>query len=345
MKKGIQDMASTAELIKFDHVSKTYNGNFLALDDISLSIKKGEIFGYVGPNGAGKTTTMKILVGLIRDYKGSILVDGKPVNHEYDGFHRILGYLPQDVGFQEWRTVEHALKTFGLLSGMNKSELDTRIDEVLAMVTLEGVRKKKIIYLSGGMKQKLLLAQALLHDPELLVFDEPMTGLDPMSRFHLKNIFKKLAKEDGKTIFFSSHILSDVEDICDTLAMIDHGKIVKVGIPKELREEYRIQDIVEITYAEGNDIMKDVGSLDFVEKVLMMEDGRQAIYFKKGVQDLDTSIHKILSSLLEQGCNVRNFNLVKPSLEDVYLQLVSEDTSDSEFKSTNKKRRKGKRAA
>jgi ABC-2 type transport system ATP-binding protein len=332
------------DFIKFDHVSKRYkSGNFLALDDISFDIKKGEIFGYVGPNGAGKTTTMKILVGLIRDNTGSIIIDGRPI--DYGNFHQMLGYLPQDVGFQEWRTVEHALKTFGLLSGVNKSELDTRIDEVLAQVTLEGVRKKKIIYLSGGMKQKLLLAQALLHDPELLVFDEPMTGLDPMSRFHLKNIFKKLAREDGKTIFFSSHILSDVEDICDTLAMIDHGKIVKVGIPKELREEYRIQDIVEITYAEGNNVMKDVESLYFVEKALMMEDGRQLIYFKKGVQDIDTSIHKILLSLIEQGYNVRNFNLVKPSLEDVYLQLVSEDTSDSEFKSTNKKRRKRKRTA
>ncbi|HME52253.1 MAG TPA: ABC transporter ATP-binding protein [Candidatus Lokiarchaeia archaeon] len=336
-------MASTAEFIQFDHISKIYKGNFLALDEVSFSIKKGEIYGYVGPNGAGKTTTMKILVGLIRDYKGAIIVDGNPIDYGQTGVHRMLGYLPQDVGFQEWRTVEHALRTFGLLSGVDKHALDKRIDDVLALVTLEGVRKKKIIYLSGGMQQKLLLAQALLHDPELLVLDEPMTGLDPMTRFHLKSIFKKLAREEGKTIFFSSHILGDVEDVCDTLAMIDHGKIVKIGIPKDLREEYRVQDIIEITYAEGTAGLNDVESVEFVEKTSMTEDGRQLIYFKKGVQDIDTSIQKVLATLVEQGCKVRNFNLVKPSLEDVYLQLVSGDSSDSGM-AKPPKRRKEKRA-
>jgi ABC-2 type transport system ATP-binding protein len=335
-------MASTEALITFDHVSKKY-GSFLALDAVSFSIKRGEIYGYVGPNGAGKTTTMKILVGLIRDCTGSIIVNEKPINYGYDGIHRMLGYLPQDVGFQEWRTVEHALKTFGLLSGVDKHVLDKRIDDVLALVTLEGVRKKKIIHLSGGMQQKLLLAQALLHDPSLLVFDEPMTGLDPLTRFHLKNIFKKLAKEEGKTIFFSSHILSDVEDVCDTLAMIDRGKIVKIGVPKDLREEYRTEDVIEIAYADGTPRLSDVESLDFVEKTSLTDDGKQLIYFKKGVQDLDLSIHEVLSTLLKQKCTIRNFNLVKPSLEDVYLQLVSGDSSDNSM-AKRTKRRKGKRA-
>ncbi|NHJ21412.1 MAG: ABC transporter ATP-binding protein [Candidatus Lokiarchaeota archaeon] len=309
-------------VVEFKDVKKSYK-DVQALKGISFSIRKGEIFGYLGPNGAGKTTTIKILVGLIRKYSGSIFIDGEPIDYGEHGFHRILGYLPQDVGFQEWRTVEHALKTFGKLSGLDSKFIREHIPNVLELVTLEDVRKKKISKLSGGMKQKLLLAQAMLHDPEILVLDEPMTGLDPLSRFQLKKVFKRLSKDEGKTLFFSSHVLSDVEGICNTLGVLDYGKIIKISNPKDLEEEYRLLmgDIVEVKYFNDAPIVKDVEDLDVVEKVEVTDDKRHLIYFKSG-GNLDEKISKALSILVEHGSKIRNFNLVSPSLDDVYVQLI-----------------------
>ncbi len=312
--------ALSTSLVRFENIEKSYKDT-KALKGISFEIKKGEIFGYVGPNGAGKTTTIKILVGLIRDFSGSILVNSTPLDYGSNGFHRMLGYLPQDVGFQEWRTVDHALMTFGRLSGMHKGEVRERIPGVLELVTLEDVRYKHIRKLSGGMQQKLLLAQALLHDPEFLVLDEPMTGLDPLARYHLKTVFQRVAKEAGKTIFFSTHILSDLEGLCNTLAVLNNGQIVKIGSPKEMREEYRTRDIVEVVYADGAPALSDVSGLDMVEDVSMTEDQTQRFLLKRG-NDLDSSMTRLMSRLVEQGCRVRNFNLVRPTLDDVYLQLI-----------------------
>lgn len=311
-----------ASFVEFKNIVKSYK-DVQALRGISFNIRKGEIFGYIGPNGAGKTTTIKILVGLIRNYKGSILIDGNPIDYGQEGFHRILGYLPQDVGFQEWRSVEHILNTLGRLSGLDSGTIKERIPSVLELVTLEGVRKKKINKLSGGMKQKLLLAQALLHDPEILVLDEPMTGLDPLSRFQLKKVFQRLSKDQEKTIFFSSHVLSDVEGICDTLGVLNQGKIAKISNPKELREEFRLLmgDVIEIIYLNDTPMVKNIEGLETVEKAEIVDDRRQLIYFRSG-GDLGEKISKALSILVEQGCKIRNFNLVTPSLDDVYIQLV-----------------------
>ncbi|MFW9785183.1 MAG: ATP-binding cassette domain-containing protein, partial [Candidatus Heimdallarchaeota archaeon] len=260
------------------------------------------------------------------NFNGSILIDGEPIDYGANGFHRILGYVPQDVGFQEWRTVEHALNTFGRLSGLDLKTIKERIPNVLDLVTLEDLRKKKINKLSGGMKQKLLLAQALLHDPKILVLDEPMTGLDPLSRFQLKKVFQSLSKEQGKTIFFSSHVLSDVEGICNTLAVINHGNIMKISNPKVLREEYRLRmgDIVEIIYSNDAPMVKDIEDLEIVEKVEISEDRRQLIYLKSG-GDLDEKLSRLMSMLASQECKIRNFNLVTPSLDDVYVQLIGGD--------------------
>ncbi len=192
---------------------------------------------------------------------------------------------------------------------------------MLDLVTLENVRYKHIRKLSGGMQQKLLFAQALLHDPEFLVLDEPMTGLDPLARYHMKTVFQRVAKEAGKTIFFSTHILSDLEGVCNTLGVLNNGQIVKIGSPKDMREEYRTRDIVEIVYSNGAPPLTDVTSLEGVEDVSVTEGGAQRIVLKQG-NDLDASIARLMARLVEQGCKVRNFNLVRPTLDDVYLQLI-----------------------
>ena len=229
-------MTSNNAFVSLQNVTKTY-GAFRALDNVSLDIREGEIFGYIGPNGAGKTTTMKILVGLISTFQGEVTIGGYQAPKQKDEIHKLLGYLPQNVAFQEWRTINQALKTFGKLSGLNDAQVEVRIPELLDLMGLAEFRHKKISQLSGGMTQKVGLAQALLHDPKLLVLDEPLGGLDPLSRHQFKETVQKLAQK-GTTILFSSHILSDVQDVADRIGILNRGKIKQVGSLNELKEQF-----------------------------------------------------------------------------------------------------------
>ncbi|HUT82684.1 MAG TPA: ABC transporter ATP-binding protein [Candidatus Bathyarchaeia archaeon] len=315
------DTKTQEPIIQFTNVSKKYK-DVQALYDVSFAIKRGDIFGYIGPNGAGKTTTLKILVGLIRDYSGEIKINNESL-HTLINPGNLIGYLPQDVGFQDWRTVNHALTTFGLLSGMKKTDLQQRIPEILELVGLTEARNRKIKYLSGGMEQKLKLAQALLHKPQILILDEPMSGLDPTSRWQMKNIIRQLAESDI-TIIFSSHILSDVEDIATTIGILKDGNIVKIGSPQDLEQELIQGDTVEVI---GEALMEKIvliRDLPYVVKVDGEENNpnRLTILFNPN-SDLNESIVSLLHFLSENRIVVKHFNYMKPSLEEVYLKYVT----------------------
>jgi ABC-2 type transport system ATP-binding protein len=305
--------------IEFKHVSKRYK-DLLALDSISFSIDKGEVFGYIGPNGAGKTTTIKILVGLITNFSGDVFVYGKNIQNDSKDLHKIIGYHPQEAGFQEWRTVNHAFKTFGRLSGLDPSYLENRTHEILELIGLSDFRYKKIVHLSGGMVQKLRLGQALLNEPEILVMDEPLSGLDPQMRYQFKEIIKKLAKS-GITILFSSHILSDVQDIANTIGILNHGQMMKIGTPEELETSFHVVNILEIVVAKNSPLcvgLEDISGIDSIDNINAK---RQLIHLDSNV-DIDPIINDILKKLAEQKCKVRNFSLLRPSLEEVYLKYV-----------------------
>jgi len=312
----------TDSMIMFKEVSKNYK-DIRALNEVSFSINEGDIFGYIGPNGAGKTTSIKIMVGLIKDYKGEVFIKGNNISKNERELHKNLGFLPQEVGFQEWRTVNHALMTFGLLSGIPKTRLNDRIKEVLEQVGLPDLENKKITHLSGGMKQKLRLAQAILHDPELLILDEPLTGLDPSSRFQIKKIIKKLG-EQGKTILFSSHILSDVQDIASHIGILNRGKLLNHGTPKELQDVFKVGNEIEIILGEQFEKLQDLVSLKNVISCDKIDYLKHIIKLEPKA-DLDTSINEILQYLTKEEVKVRNFNFLTPSLEDVYLKYVQED--------------------
>jgi len=308
-------------VIKFTDVSKKYK-DVLALQGVSFSIKKGDIFGYLGQNGAGKTTTLKILVGLIQDYSGEVTINNKSIKGNL-AHGNLIGYLPQDVGFQEWRTVNHALSTFGKLSGMTKSELVLRIPEVLELVDLIQARKRKIKHLSGGMQQKLKLAQALLHKPQILVLDEPMSGLDPSSRWQMKNIIKKLANEEV-TIIFSSHILGDVEDIANTIGIIKDGVIVKLGNPQDMQKELTKGDAVSIIGERVAEKAAQIKALPFVSSTEQnLEDSSKLTVIFTPETDINTALIKLMEFFANNQIVITNFNYLKPSLEQMYLQYVN----------------------
>ncbi|MCE7743035.1 MAG: ABC transporter ATP-binding protein [Candidatus Heimdallarchaeota archaeon] len=318
---------ATVPVIEFCNVSKNY-GAIEALKDASFEINKGEIFGYIGPNGAGKTTSLKILVGLISNHRGEIRINGL-LPSENPNINRIIGYLPQDVGFQEWRTVTHALSTFGRLSGMTKADLSERIPEVLANVGLVDAEKRKIKHLSGGMKQKLKLAQALLHNPPILILDEPLSGLDPTSRWQLKKTIKALSTSTNVTILFSSHILDDVEDIATSIGIINQGKLAKVGKPHDLQKELMGGDGVEVTSPNISKKLKLIENLPLVDTVELDKenDTKVTIMFVSSV-NLDKGLIQLMNLLVTEQIIIHNFNYLKPSLETVYLKYVMGDVSE-----------------
>ncbi|MBN2088899.1 ABC transporter ATP-binding protein, partial [candidate division KSB1 bacterium] len=283
-------------IIILDQVTKRY-GNLLALDHVSFEINEGEIFGYIGPNGAGKTTTIKILVGLIREFSGKCAIANYSLPDNIINIQQLIGYFPQDVGFQEWRTVDHALQTFGRLSGMAENDLEPRISEVLDLLDLSEVRTKKIQKLSGGMVQKVGLAQALLHRPKLLILDEPLTGLDPASRFMIKQTLKELSK-NGTTIFFSSHILSDVQDIATKIGILNKGRILKMGNLDELKSEFFQAREIEVSFSQINEAWQNLKSLSGIDSIEQKDPDKLIVSIEKSV-DLDKISHQIIKQLIE----------------------------------------------
>ena len=301
-------------------VSKTYKET-VALDKISFDVMVGEIFGYIGPNGAGKTTTIKILVGLIKDFQGAY----KLKNNSTDLLYKELGYLPQGVSFQEWRTVDNVLKILGKLSGLESSFLEQQIENILFLLDLNEVRYRKVFKLSGGMIQKLGLAQALLNKPKFLVLDEPLSGLDPTSRYEVKKAIKKL-KDEGTTIFFSSHILSDVQDIADRTAIIDKGHILKIGKTHELTTNLIQSYIYEIEFFDefkDHTLFKTFDQIHYIEQLTSK---KIKIHIKKH-SNMKSLTNEIIKQLLHRNYHIQNFFRTTPNLDDVYLKYIQERKS------------------
>ncbi len=311
---------STDGLVVLSNVSKSYR-SVTALRDVSFELKRGETFGYIGPNGAGKTTTIRIMVGLLGSYAGGVTINGVPLRGNKEKVNRMLGYVPQKSAFQEWRTVDQALTTFGRLSGIPRSEINGKITATLERIGIVDVRNRKVGALSGGTLQKVGLAQAIMHEPELLVLDEPVAGLDPESRYHFKELFREF-KSEGKTVFFSSHILSDVEDLADRIGILSAGQLVHVGTMGELKEQARVGKQVSIELSKDQGAMiaiKSVAGYVSVENVAL---NRFVVHLEQNT-DLDAAIHELITDLLAQGSRIRSISAVSPTLEQLYVNYLA----------------------
>jgi ABC-2 type transport system ATP-binding protein len=315
-------VTGNSAFVSLQNVTKSYNG-FVALDNVSLDIREGEIFGYIGPNGAGKTTTMKIIVGLISDFQGQAIIGGYQAPKQKDEIHKLLGYLPQNVAFQDWRTINHALKTFGKLSGLSETQVESRIPELLDLIGLTEFRHKKISQLSGGMTQKVGLAQALIHDPKLLVLDEPLGGLDPLSRHQFKETVQKLAK-NGTTVLFSSHILSDVQDVADQIGILNRGKIKQVGTLEELKKRFSTQKNVAVILANNNAPWQELRAVAGVKTVEEVSSGKILLTFQPESEE-EKNINETVKAIVKLNIHIRSIFPVVPSLDEIYLKYLQED--------------------
>ena len=209
-------------MVDIEELTKRY-GKFVALDHMNLHIDKGEIFGFVGPNGAGKTTTMRIMCGLLKATSGKVTIDGVDALGRPADVKRKIGYVPDFFGVYDNLKVMEYMDFYGSMYGMSKREVENVADKYLELVALQDKKDEFVDSLSRGMKQRLCVARALIHDPELLVLDEPSSGLDPRSRHDMKNILRDL-KEMGKTIVISSHILPELSEMCTSIGVIDDGR-------------------------------------------------------------------------------------------------------------------------
>jgi ABC-2 type transport system ATP-binding protein len=239
MAAGSSEMSGEA-IVEIDRLRVEYRPKGLrqtpkvAIQGVSLTVRRGEVFGFLGPNGAGKTTTMQVLLGFTPPTSGTARLFGVDVRNPIA--RQRIGYLPELTYYYKFLTAEELLRFYACLFGLSRSETESRIDRLLGLVELEGVRRKAIRHFSKGMQQRIGLAQALINDPELLLLDEPTSGLDPIGRMQVRQIIQRL-KQEGKTVFFSSHELGEVETVCDRVAILMDGAVKAQGTVTELTAE------------------------------------------------------------------------------------------------------------
>lgn len=231
-------------MIEIKHVTKTF-GSKKAVDDLDLTIPTGEIIGFIGPNGAGKTTTIKMMTGVLNPDEGDILINGKSIQKEPLEAKRQFGLVPDNPDmFLRLKGIEY-LNFMGDIYDVDAQQRQQRIETMAEIFEIKDVLNDKILSYSHGMRQKIIIMGALINDPEVWILDEPMTGLDPQSSFHLKQMMREHANK-GKTVFFSTHVLEVAEKLCDKIAIIAHGKMIYYGTLEELRAQHGDQSLEEL---------------------------------------------------------------------------------------------------
>ena len=300
-------------------------GSILALDRLDLAVPRGSIFGLLGPNGAGKTTTIRILAGLARPTAGSALVAGVPVGLGQPELRRRLGYLDQDPRFYSWMKGRELLELVGRLYGLGGAELRTRVAGMLERTGLAGAAERRIGGYSGGMRQRLGIAQALVHAPELLILDEPVSSLDPEGRRDLLELVAGLRGE--ATVVFSTHVLADVERICDRVAILDRGRRVTEGPLEELlaahaRPIYNL-DPAPRQEAAVAALLARLRAAPWTTDVTAT-----AVGIRVTVADPDAAAGAILPLVVACGVVLESFERARPTLEDVFLELVGNVAAD-----------------
>ena len=303
------------DAIVIEHLTKTFTPLWpwqkksTVLTDVSLTVRQGEIFGFLGHNGAGKTTTMKILLGLLRATSGKVEVLGAPAG-EVDA-HARIGYLPESPYFYDYLTAEEFLTFYGKLAKLSAGAIRSRVPELLKRVGLDEARHRQLRKFSKGMLQRIGLAQAMVHDPELIILDEPMSGLDPMGRKEVRDLILSL-RDQGKTVFFSTHILSDVEMICDRVGILARGRMLAQG---------RVEDLVGEQGSRSIEVVCDgvVGDeVPIVKRCALriLQRGSRCLIMLPG-QDV---LEEVLSAVRNARGKLVSVVPHKGSLEEVFVE-------------------------
>ena len=295
--------------VKIDHVTKRF-GQFIAVNDLSLAVRAGRIYGLLGPNGAGKTTTIRMIVNITAPDIGRIEVFGRQISGELQDR---IGYLPEERGLYKKMKIGEQLRFFAELKSVPGKEIEGRMDQWLARLKLTEWKNKKAIELSKGMQQKVQFITAILHEPDLLILDEPFSGLDPVNVELMKETVLEL-KAAGKTIIFSTHQMDLAEKICDDICLLNHSRKVLEGPLREIKQSFG-RNTVSLRIEGGNGILDDP---TLISKLKKRSDELEVLLAPNAnAQDL-------LKRLIAAEIPVTKFEMIEPSLNDIFIQKVSE---------------------
>ena len=305
--------------ILVENLTKVY-GTQKAVDNITFRVKTGEVLGFLGPNGAGKTTTMKAITTYLVPNEGNIRVGQFSIRGQAEQIRKLIGYLPENNPLYQDMPVIDYLKYVAELQGIEKPKIRKKILEMVRLCGLEGEKHKNIAELSKGYKQRVGLAQALIHDPEVLIFDEPTAGLDPNQIVEIRELIKKIGRE--KTVILSSHILAEVEATCDRILIINKGRIVADGTAEELRKRAHGKEILKVTIEDGeeNTVFTALQSLDTVEAVdfIKHEDHTYEIQSKSGA----SSRRAVFQLCVSKKWTLTGMTSIETKLEDIFRELT-----------------------
>ncbi len=317
-------------MITVEHLTKYYGTN-LAVNDLSFEIDDGHVYGFLGPNGAGKSTTMNIMTGCLSATSGSVLIDGYDIFNEPEQAKKLIGYLPEQPPLYMNESPLEYLRFVGEAKGLRGAELKEQIKDVIEQTGLEPVKNRKIATLSKGYKQRVGIAQALLGNPRVIILDEPTVGLDPIQIIEIRELIRELG--ENHTVIFSSHILSEVQTICDQILMIAHGKLVAFDSPAELENRLLFSNEINLTADTDPDELEAV-----LEKIELISDYTIIIspsgYVAASVRTEHDNIYEASSAIFrasaDAGIVLAELSLRKASLEDVFLELASANPTEDE---------------
>ena len=317
-------------MIEISHLTKRY-GEHLAVSDLSFTVDSGQIYGFLGPNGAGKSTTMNIMTGCLSATEGSVRIDGHDIFEEPNQAKKLIGYLPEQPPLYMNETPEEYLRFVGEAKGLRGVELERQIDEVISQTGIKDVAHRRISALSKGYKQRVGIAQALLGNPKVIILDEPTVGLDPIQIIEIRDLIKELGQTH--TVIFSSHILSEVQTICDQIIMIAKGKLVAFDTPENLEKHLLSpNEVVLISDDSAAEIRVLLEGVDHITDLILEETGTGLVTARiktdlSNVYDLSRSV---FSAFAASGKALLELTVKKANLEDIFLELAETDDGASE---------------
>lgn len=319
--KIVLDCELLLYMIEIKNLVKKFGSNKV-LDNLTFSVKKGEVLGFLGPNGAGKTTTMKIITSFWRPSAGKVEVAGFDVVKNSLETRARIGYLPENVPLYDDMLVYEYLRFIAKIRGLDKDETKKRIREVAKICGLKGIMRRPVDELSKGYRQRLGLAQAIMHNPDVLILDEPTTGLDPNQIIEIRNLIKKIGKE--KTVIFSTHILSEVSVTCDRVIIINKGRIVGEGSPDELVKKTKVKEIIYVKIkGPKNEVLEKLEDMENVSKVKIKDKESDEVYGYEIEPKEGVDLREYLSmTVMSAGWSILEFSKKSVSLEDVFRELT-----------------------
>ncbi|NLM13311.1 MAG: ABC transporter ATP-binding protein [Epulopiscium sp.] len=311
-------------MLEIQNLVKKY-GKFTAVDGLSLTINEGEIFGFVGPNGAGKTTTMKIIAGLLSPTSGKVLINGVDVTAHPRKLREKIGYMPDFFGVYDNLKVDEYMDFYAGTYNIPYSDREAIIDNLLELVDLSHKKDDYVDTLSRGMKQRLCLARSLVHDPDILILDEPASGLDPRARVEMKEVLKQL-KTIGKTIIISSHILPELAELCTVIGIIDKGKIAAYGTVAQIMKQLTQKRMIKI---------KTMGNMEELITVLKEQPNIHDIFEKMDEVEIEFDgdehqLANLLKNIIQRDIPIISFSEKEGNLEDIFMQITQGGESQND---------------